>query len=437
MCVSKDQTLSILEPIWYNLSWNAIKTRKNSLMTFLQTITKRWRWCIVPIGIVIVALGLLAVPILLDLAPPNLEINGIETGKTYRGRVTLNISVTDTGSGLASLSLMLDDSPQPLALNEIEAGRTSRAIDTTPLADGSHVVSIVAADKSIFRNKSQQSFEFLVDNTSPQINVPPESLRVGQGKTLPLFIQIDEPAAQVEGKLFGWNFTCYPVVSDTYFRGLIGISVTHPAKTYPLALRVVDLVGNTVEEVFRLKVKRTMFQRGGYITLSPAKRRTMMNKAKSQSDNVKRGKAYTQSTKVDTQLWNGKFVKPAKGRLTSSFGKYREYNTGVRRHHLGIDIANSLGTPIYAGNSGIVTLAGRLHLYGKSVVINHGQGVSSSYNHLSKIHVAAEEQVEKGQLIGLMGATGQVTGSHLHWGMVVNGIAVDPEEWTERDFSLP
>ena len=147
MCVSKDQTLSILEPIWYNLSWNAIKTRKNSLMTFLQTITKRWRWCIVPIGIVIVALGLLAVPILLDLAPPNLEINGIETGKTYRGRVTLNISVTDTGSGLASLSLMLDDSPQPLALNEIEAGRTSRAIDTTPLADGSHVVSIVAADK--------------------------------------------------------------------------------------------------------------------------------------------------------------------------------------------------------------------------------------------------------------------------------------------------
>ena len=96
-----------------------------------------------------------------------------------------------------------------------------------------------------------------------------------------------------------------------------------------------------------------------------------------------------------------------------------------------------MGTPIYAGNSGIVTLAGRLHLYGKSVIINHGHGVSSSYNHLSKIHVAPEEQVEKGQLIGLMGATGQVTGSHLHWGMVVNGIAVDPEEWTERDFSIP
>ena len=403
----------------------------------MQSIAKQRRWWVVPIGTVIVGVGFLTVSNLIDLTPPNLEIIGIEKGNTYRGRITLKVSVADARSGVASLDFMLDDSPQPLALDQVEVGNISWTLDTTSLSDGSHAVSVVAADTSIFRNKSQQSFEFLVDNTPPQVNVPPESLRVGQGRTLALFIQVNEPATQVEGKLFGWNFTCHPVASDTYFRGLIGIGVTHPAKSYPLALRVVDLVGNTAEEVFQLEVERTMFQRGGYIALSPAKRRTMMNKTKSRSDNVKRGRAYTQSTKVGTQLWNGKFIQPAEGRLTSSFGKYREYNTGVRRHHLGIDIANFVGTPIYAGNSGIVTLAGRLHLYGKSVVINHGQGVSSSYNHLSKIHVAADEQVEKGQLIGLMGATGQVTGSHLHWGMVVNGIAVDPEEWTERDFSTP
>ena len=413
------------------------KQEENSTWTFVQSIAKQRRWWVVPIGTVIVGVGFLTVSNLLDLTPPNLEIIGIEKGNTYGGRITLKVSVADARSGVASLDFMLDDSPQPLALDQVEVGNISWTLDTTSLSDGSHVVSVVAADTSIFRNKSQQSFEFLVDNTPPQVNVPPESLRVGQGRTLALFIQVNEPATQVEGKLFGWNFTCHPVASDTYFRGLIGIGVTHPAKSYPLALRVVDLVGNTAEEVFQLEVERTMFQRGGYIALSPAKRRTMMNKTKSRSDNVKRGRAYTRSTKVGTQLWNGKFIQPAEGRLTSSFGKYREYNTGVRRHHLGIDIANSVGTPIYAGNSGIVALAGRLHLYGKSVVINHGQGVSSSYNHLSKIHVAADEQVEKGQLIGLMGATGQVTGSHLHWGMVVNGAAVDPEEWTERDFSTP
>lgn len=403
----------------------------------LQPITGKRRWYIVPILMVIVALGLHAVSLRIDLTPPILELEGIEKGKTYRGHVTLNIFITDSESGLASLRLTLDDVPQPLAQNEIEAGHVSWLFDTTSLPDGCHVISIDAVDKSIFRNIAQQRFEFLIDNTSPQIYVPPESLSVGQGKTLPLFILIDEPAAQVEGKLFGWDFACYPVPSNTYYRGLIGISVSHPPKTYPLALRVVDLVGNTAEEVFQLEVKRTKFQRGGYVALSPAKRRTMMNTAKSRADNLKRGKAYTQSTKFESQLWNGKFIQPAHGRLTSSFGKYRKYNTGVRRHHLGIDIANTVGTPIYASNSGIVALAARLHLYGKSVVINHGQGVSSSYNHLSKIHVAAEEQVEKGQLLGWMGATGQVTGSHLHWGMVVNGIAVDPEEWIERDFSTP
>ncbi len=420
--------------IWAEMS---NKPEGINLFTFARAIINRPHWYIIPVGIVIVGVGYFAVTILPDFAPPNLEVTGIEDGKSYRGRVTLNITAADTRSGLGSLRLMLDDSPQPLSPAEVEGGFVTWTLDTTSLVDGSYVVSVTAVDRSIFRNSTQQSFEFLVDNTSPQIDVSPESLRVGQGRTLALFINVNEPAAHVEGTFLDRKFTCYPVASDTDFRGLVGIGVTQPVKTYPLAVRAVDLIGNTAEEVFRLEVKRTKFQRGGFIALSPAKRRTMMNRSKSRSDNVKRSKAYTQSTTVGDQLWYGSFIKPAAGRLTSTFGKHRVYNTGVRRHHLGIDIANVVGTPIYAGNSGIVALAGGLHLYGKSVVINHGQGVSSSYNHLSKIHVAREEQVDKGQLIGLMGATGQVTGSHLHWGMVVNGVAVNPEEWTERDFSTP
>lgn len=68
------------------------------------------------------------------------------------------------------------------------------------------------------------------------------------------------------------------------------------------------------------------------------------------------------------------------------------------------------------------------------MILNHGQGVSTSYNHLSEIHVKTGERVEKGQRVGTMGATGQAAGSHLHWGMVVKGVAVTPEEWTEHDF---
>ncbi|MEK9138394.1 MAG: M23 family metallopeptidase, partial [Bacteroidota bacterium] len=196
-----------------------------------------------------------------------------------------------------------------------------------------------------------------------------------------------------------------------------------------------DLAGNIAEVGFQVEVETTAFERGGYITLSPEKQQLMMDKSKSAEDNAKRAKAYTQKESV--QLWGGEFIRPTEGSLTSPFGKYREYNTGVRQHHLGTDIANGEGTPVYAGNNGIVTLADRLYIYGNAVIINHGQGVSTSYNHLSEIRVKVGDSVEKGQLLGLMGATGQATGSHLHWGMVVNGVAVDPEEWTEQNFSPP
>ena len=84
----------------------------------------------------------------------------------------------------------------------------------------------------------------------------------------------------------------------------------------------------------------------------------------------------------------------------------------------------------------MVTLAEELHIYGKVVILSHGQQVSSSYNHLHTIEVEVGDHVERGQVIGRMGSTGQSTGSHLHWGMVANGIAVDPAEWMTSDFGV-
>ena len=131
----------------------------------------------------------------------------------------------------------------------------------------------------------------------------------------------------------------------------------------------------------------------------------MMDRSKSREDNAKRRAAYVQADREVEPLWEGEFIRPTEGRLTSPFGKYREYNTGVRRHHYGTDIANVVGTPIYASNRGIVTLAERLHIYGNAVIINHGEGISTSYNHLSEIHVKTGERVEKG-------ATHRTDGSH-------------------------
>jgi murein DD-endopeptidase MepM/ murein hydrolase activator NlpD len=92
---------------------------------------------------------------------------------------------------------------------------------------------------------------------------------------------------------------------------------------------------------------------------------------------------------------------------------------------------------VKAPAGGIVTLAEELHIYGNAVIVKHGPRVSSSYNHLSTIGVAVGDVVEAGDVVGEVGSTGQSTGPHLHWGMVVGGVAVDAEQWSDRDFDAP
>lgn len=393
---------------------------------------------ILPILVIIplIGLGLYVVPNLLETTPPILTVSGLEKDQHYRGDLTLNIAAMDEKPGLGSLTVQIDDAP-PTALSLVEGESTFWTLQTTAFADGLHTAFVTAADKSLHKNQIQYTFPFYIDNTPPKLHVPPETLNVGQGRTLVLFLQTNEPLASIEGNLFNKAVTFYPTDSENLYRSFLGIGVTSAAQNYPLTVYATDLVGNKMEQTFQVEVTKTIFARGGYITLSPQKQRIMMDRSKSREDNAKRGAAYAQSDRETEQLWKEKFIRPTEGQLTSPFGKYREYNTGVRRHHYGTDIANMVGTPVYASNRGIVTLADRLHIYGNAVILNHGQGISSSYNHLSEIHVKTGEHVEKGQRIGLMGATGQATGSHLHWGMVVKGVAVAPEEWTERDFSSP
>ena len=406
-----------------NRASNAV-TRKNPIL--------------IPVVVIIplIGLGLYVVPNLLDSTPPFLTVKGLEKDQRYRGSLTLDIAAMDTKPGLGSLTVQIDDAlPNPLSLVEGEV--TPWTLQTAALSDGRHTVSVTATDRSLHKNQTQYTGQFYIDNTPPKIHIPPETLSVGQGRTLALFVHTDEPLSEIKGKLFDKAVTFYPTGSKDLYRSFLGVGVTSTVQDYPLTVNATDLVGNEVEHIFQVQVAKTTFARGGYITLSPQKQRIMMDKSKSREDNEKRGAAYARADRESKQLWEGKFIRPTEGRLTSPFGKYREYSTGVRRHHYGTDIANVVGTPIYASNHGVVMLADRLHIYGNAVILNHGQGISTSYNHLSEIHVKTGERVEKGQRIGLMGATGQATGSHLHWGMVVKGVAVAPEEWTERDFSSP
>jgi murein DD-endopeptidase MepM/ murein hydrolase activator NlpD len=126
------------------------------------------------------------------------------------------------------------------------------------------------------------------------------------------------------------------------------------------------------------------------------------------------------------RLWSGPFVAPRPSRITSQFGRGREFNGTVTSRHMGTDFAGRVGDPVRAANRGVVRLVDRFYLGGNVVYIDHGAGLTTAYLHLSHTSVAPGDTVAAGQVIGRVGATGRVTGPHLHVIARYGEVTVDP-----------
>jgi murein DD-endopeptidase MepM/ murein hydrolase activator NlpD len=124
--------------------------------------------------------------------------------------------------------------------------------------------------------------------------------------------------------------------------------------------------------------------------------------------------------------WTEAFAKPRDARVTSQFGTGRMFNGVVASRHLGVDFSGAVGTEVRAANRGVVALVDTFFLAGRLVYVDHGGGVMTGYFHLSKPLVSVGDTVAKGQRIGLVGATGRVTGPHLHWTARYGALTVNP-----------
>ncbi|WP_353932970.1 M23 family metallopeptidase [Okeanomitos corallinicola TIOX110] len=163
------------------------------------------------------------------------------------------------------------------------------------------------------------------------------------------------------------------------------------------------------------------------------------------------GKAGTQATEYELQkvkefkalqtpekYWNGVFLTPNKGRMTTTYGVRRYYNGKFANdyYHRGLDYAGAAGSAVIAPAAGRVALVGTVSqgfkVHGNVIGIDHGQGIISIFMHLSRINVKEGDIVKPGQLIGAVGSTGASTGPHLHWGLYVNGQSIDPMTWKTK-----
>lgn len=126
------------------------------------------------------------------------------------------------------------------------------------------------------------------------------------------------------------------------------------------------------------------------------------------------------------------FIRPTQGKFSNSFGRKRFFNDEERAPHSGLDIPAPIGQTVIAPAAGKVVAIGDYFFNGKTILIDHGQGLISIFCHLSHYNVQIGQEVKQGDLIGKVGKTGRVTGPHLHWGMSLNNARVDPQLFLKR-----
>ncbi|MBI5408255.1 MAG: M23 family metallopeptidase [Nitrospirae bacterium] len=206
--------------------------------------------------------------------------------------------------------------------------------------------------------------------------------------------------------------------ADNHFIALIPVDIETPPKKYPITIAS----GEEARTVY-LRVKRYKF---------PTQRITLPEEKVilSPEDLKRAGKEAGLMKSVLSQItmreWDGRFAVPTGTAISEVFGVKRVMNGKKTSVHCGIDYKGQTGTPVRAVNSGKVVLREELFFGGNTVVIDHGTGLFSVYMHLSGFHVAKDEKVSKGQMIGLVGMSGRATGPHLHFGFNLQGVKVNP-----------
>lgn len=262
-----------------------------------------------------------------------------------------------------------------------------------------------------------------------------EDLPLIQGKTMVIRIS-GEPGMELSGSLDRREITFFSL-GDEYV-GLLGLHAMTEPGLYPLNIAGKLPPGEPYfGEDFEFS-QSVLIRDGDYpfdpvLTVSPE---TIDPKVTKPEDELWESLGVTISP---DKMWDGTFQSPVPDIFedcwTSLFGSRRSYNGGPYDYfHTGLDLCGGIGTEIYAPAHGQVVFAEPLTVRGKATVIDHGWGVYTAYDHQSELFVKPGDFVEPGQLIGLGGATGRVTGPHLHWEVWVGGIQVDPFDWLEKSF---
>ena len=231
-----------------------------------------------------------------------------------------------------------------------------------------------------------------------------------------LLIGGPKPVVRIGGR----ELPAYPAGKENRWKVLFGLSALAPAGPQEIVIESSGVPPRSQT----LEVQAGAFPSES-ITFTPDKQKLFASSA-SESHRLHQ----LLSAETPEQYWNSRFSPPVRGKILTGFGVRRNYED----YHRGVDLESPEGTPVRAAAAGRVVLAETMALHGNTVLIDHGEGVMSIYLHMSKLLVKPGEEVKKRQPVGLVGSTGLATAPHLHWGVYVHGVPVDPLEWTKKRF---
>lgn len=336
--------------------------------------------------------------------------------------------------------------------------------DVRPLAeglkDGKAVLRIRAYDASLRRglkgNETVLKIPVAIDLSPPQI-IPistVHNIRTG-GSGLVSF-RVNEGVKKVGvwvGKLF---FPAYELtgVGQNIFAAMIALPFDAKRST-PVRIEAVDEAGNSAKSIVscriirrqprvdKIRITDSFLERKmpDFMARYPDLKGSLLqvflevNTKMRQENNEQIRKICGAGAGSPQIMWHGAFKRMA-GALRAGFADYRHYFYKGKEigqaHHMGVDIASVAHAPVPAANEGRVVFADYLGIYGNTIILDHGLGLFSMYSHLSAMRVSKGSRVNKGEIIGNTDMTGLAGGDHLHYGMLVNGVFVNPKEWWDK-----
>jgi murein DD-endopeptidase MepM/ murein hydrolase activator NlpD len=238
------------------------------------------------------------------------------------------------------------------------------------------------------------------------------------GQTSP--VHGEPPALDVD--LFGRRAEAFPL-GDGAWRALVGIDLDQKPGPYVATVEARLPLGTT--HITRPIVVKPKVFPTRTLSVSP----DFVNPPVSERQRIERDSAFLRAifaASASKRLWTQPFTRPVPDPANSRFGTRSIFNGERRSPHAGADFASPLGRPVEAPAGGRVVAARELFFPGNVVIIDHGLGMFSMLAHLSRIDVKEGDDVKAGEIVGLVGATGRVTGPHLHWSLTVSGARVDP-----------